>query len=284
MHEEPERPRPEIFRFLDYRDYLRELLAHLAEKNRKYSHRWIAAKAGLKSPQLISMILKGDRKLSAENAQLLAMALGLSDKEEEYLLILVELESASHQAKQLELLDRIRCQFQNGLFKDLSGKSLEYISKAYLPVIRELCALKHFTMSASEVSRVLEISEAEAEEGLETLVDLGMLRRTGPSAYERTEPSLSAPDFVSPMLMLQYNLQTIERAFKATQLKRDLRYFNSLVVSLSSKDFAAVVDKIKLLTREVDMMGEGSPRRDDVFQLSIQFFSLTGGRAREVTQ
>ncbi len=82
--------------------------------------------------------------------------------------------------------------------------------------------------------------------------------------------------------MLQYHLQILERAFQAVQLRREFRPFDNLVVALPHKDVETVRDKIRQFVRELDMLGEGAGRRDDVFQLNIQFFSLTGGRAREV--
>ena len=94
--------RPDICRYLEYREFLRDFFDWLGARDRKRSRRWIALRAGLKSPQLISMILKGDRKLSFENAQLLSLAMGLSPKETEYLVVLVELENASQREKQLE--------------------------------------------------------------------------------------------------------------------------------------------------------------------------------------
>ncbi len=83
MEEEKDqlRPRPIILNYLDYRVYIRDKIAFLQSQNRKYSQRWIAQKAGFKSPQLISMILSGQRSLSENNAQLLAYALGLTAEE-----------------------------------------------------------------------------------------------------------------------------------------------------------------------------------------------------------
>ena len=274
--------RPDIFRYLDYRDFLRDFFQHLLAKNRKYSQRWIAQKAGWKSPQLISMILKGDRKLSIESAQLLSLALGLSEREEEYLLILVELEHATHQAKQIEILERIRFQFQNGLFMDLPDAGFEYIKKWFYPAVRELCAVTSFSVTRERVAEALSISFEEAEEALVMLEAKGFIRKNLSGNFERSESSIKAADHVSPLIMLQYHLQILERAFQAVHLRREFRHFDSLVVALPHKDVETVRDKIRQFVRELDMLGEGAGRRDDVFQLNIQFFSLTGGRAREV--
>lgn len=275
--------KPVLFKYLDYRSYLKDLFAYLLESNRKYSQRWIAKKAGLKSPQLISMVLKGDRKLSVENAQLLAMALGFTEKEEEYFLILIELEQAQAKEKQLEILDRIRFQFQNGLFKDIPDSGYEYIRKWFYPAIREVYSLKNVRVKPKDLAEVLQISAEEMKEGMDLLVNLGFLKKIE-TGYERAEPSLRAEDYVSPMVMVQYHLQLLEKAFQAVQLKRDFRHFDSLIVALSHKDIDAVRTKIHQFVREIDMIAESSGRRDDIFQLSIQFFSLTGGRLPEVNK
>ncbi len=272
--------RPEIFKYLEYRSYLKDYFQFLIDQDPKFSQRWIAQRAGLKSPQLLSMILKGDRKLSTETAQLLSTPLGLNEKEEEYLNVLIELESANHMERQLEILDRIKFQFQNGLFKDLPDSGYEYLKKWYYPVVREFCAIKNLKIDPTLISHCLEISNEEAGRTLEYLIQLGFLKRVGEEIL-RAEPSLKASDFVSPLLMAQYHLQVIERAFHAMQLKRELRHFESLVFSLPTKQIDSVKEKIRQFIRELDMIAENSPRRDDVFQLSIQFFSLTGGRLKE---
>jgi len=269
--------RPEIFRYFDYRLFLKDYFEFLSKKDRKYSMRWIAQKAGLKSPQLLTMILKNERKLSTENAQLIAHALGFSEKEEEYLLILLELESASHKEKQLEILDRIRFQFQNGLFKDLTDTGFEYIRKWFYPAIREMCAIKDLNMNANIIAEAFAISGEEAQEALDLLVDRGFLSLEK-DQYRRAESSIKAADYVSPLIMAQYHLQMLEQSFKAMQLKRDIRHFDCLTVALSSKDIEIVRDKIRQFIREIDMIGEQAGKRDDVFQMNIQFFSMTGGR------
>lgn len=273
--------KPEIFQYLDYRKFLRDSLDFLARKDRKFSQRWLAQKAGWKSPQLLTMILKGQRKLSVEQAQLLSLGLKLSEKEEEYLLVLVELENAEHQEKQLEILDRIRFQFQNGFFKDLPIEGYEYLKKWQYPVVREICALKDFRVNEKIISRALDIPETESSEILTSLLAIGFLKKEGDFFLRKDAESLKASDYVSPMIMLQYHLQILERAFHAVQLNRELRHFESLVVALPLKDMEKFREKIRQFVREIDMMCESSAKKDDVFQLSIQFFSLTGGRLRK---
>ncbi len=274
--------KPEIFRYLDYREYLKDTLRFLAETDRKYSQRWLAQKAGWKSPQLFSMILKGQRKLSIEHAQLLSFGLKLTPKEEEYLLILVELETAAQSEKQLEILDRIRFQFQNGFFKELPAGGMDYLKKWIYPATREFCSLKNFDFTPAHIAKALDVSEDEAADAMQTLTTLKLIRNEK-NRYVQSEPSLRATDYISPLVMAQYHMQILEKAFQAIRLKRDFRHFESLVIAISMKDMETFRDKIKQFIREMDMIAESSTKRDDVFQLSLQFFSITSGRIKQVT-
>ena len=161
----------------------------------------------------------------------------------------------------------------------MSDEGYEYIKKWHYPAARELAALKRFPMRPEAIARALDIDESDARDSLDELVRLGFLRRREDGGFERDDPSVHAADSGSPLVMMQYHLQALERAFQATQLRRELRHLECLTVALSSRDVPAVRDKIRQLAREIDMIGETSARRDDVYQLSVQFFSLTGGRA-----
>ena len=272
-------PRPDIFSYLDYRSFLREFLTYLQSCDKKFSMRWVAKKSGIQSPQLLTMIIKGQRKLSVDNAELLALTFKLSEKEQEYLEILLELELAKNKERQIEVLDRIRFQFQNGLFKELPVFKTEYLHKWHHAVTRELLGIRQFPYSAKAIAEALAISENEAEESLQLLLHLGLLQKKA-GAYVKAETSLRAADYSSPLVMLQYHLQILERAFHAVQVTRDLRHFDSLIVALPYGQIETVREKIRQLIREVDMLGESAGKRDDVFQLSVQFFSTTAGRLK----
>ena len=272
--------KPTIFKYLDYRQYLSDVMDHLGQVDPKYSQRWFTNKAGWKSPQLLTMILKGQRKLSRDLAESLALALKLDEKESEYLFILLDLESAQNKEAQLEILDRIQFQFHNGLFKDLPANGFDYLKKWYYSATRELANISQFEVTPQNIAMALDLSVTEAEEALQFLEQNGYLIKNQ-NHYVRNEVSLKAADYMSPLIMLQYHLQILDRAFLATKLSREIRHFESLMISMPSKHFELIREKIKQLIREIDMLCENSKRHDDVFQLSIQFYSITGGRLRK---
>src|SRR5262245_41255421 len=106
---------PEILNYLDYRQFLKDRLEHLQSVNTKFSQRWVAKRAGFKSPQLLSMIITGQRNLTKDKGTELAQALKLDARETEYFLLIIELAHTETQSAQKILLDRIKTSFHSGL-------------------------------------------------------------------------------------------------------------------------------------------------------------------------
>jgi uncharacterized protein (TIGR02147 family) len=271
---------PDIFNYLDYRSFLKDRIAYLQSKNKKYSQRWIAKKAGFKSPQLISMILSGQRSLSSTNAQLLSLALDLSDKEEEYFLLTVDLAHLDNSEKQMELVAKIKTHFKNGLFKEISDEGLEYIRKWYYPAFREMVALKNYNDSAETSAEALGLTVEQIQEARNLLLELKYLELKD-GKLQRTQPSLHAPNFVSPVVMAHYHLQMLEKSFNALSLAREHRYFDNLTIAVPKKLLPEMHEMIRRWIRELDLLAESYPQKDEVYQLNLQFFSLTQGRLNE---
>ena len=270
--------RPIISQYLDYRLYIKEYISYLQSKNKKYSQRWIAKKAGFNSPQLISMIISGHRSLSSENAQLLSYAFDLSAEEEEYFNLLIELSQTKNADAQMELINKIKIHFEEGIFKELPDTGFEYLRKWYYPVIREMVIVTGFQNKPEWIARALQIEVEEVKIAISTLLELGFLIGTDDGKLQRNEPSIKAMDYVSPMIMAKYHLQMLERSFNALSLPREFRFFDTLTVSISNKNAEKVRSILQKTIREIDLLAESSPKREDVYQLNLQFFSHTQGR------
>lgn len=271
---------PNIFDYLDYRGFLRDNIAFLQAKNKKYSQRWLAKKAGLKSPQLISMILSGQRSLSASNAQLLSYAMGLSERAEEFFLLLVDLAHLENSEKQMELVAKIETHFKNGIFKEIPDQGFEYLRKWYYPALRELVTLKNFQDKPEAISALLGIGIADAKDARTLLLELGFLHKKN-GKLERREPSLHAPDFIQPIVMANYHLQMLEKSFNALSLPREHRYFDNLTFGVPKKLLPEIRELMRRWIRELDILVESYPQKDEVYQLNLQLFSLTQGRVYE---
>lgn len=271
---------PVILDYLDYRAFLKDKIAYLQSINRKYSQRWIAQKAGFKAPQLISMILSGQRSLSDTNAQLLAYALELTADEEEYFLMIVSLAHAENFEKQEDLINKIKVHFKNGIFKSIPLKSFEYLKHWYYPALREMVTVKKFEPDSERIAASLGIEPAEALEALQVLQRLQLVKNEE-GKFVRSEPSVKAADFTDPIVMAQYHLQMIQKSFNAMSLQREYRHFDTLTFAVPEALIPEIKKSVQRFVREIDVLVESFPSKDDVWQMNIQLFSLTQGRKLE---
>src|SRR3954463_6813483 len=116
---------PDILDYMDYRLFLKERLEHLQGVDRKFSQRWVAKRAGFKSPQLLSMIMQGHRNLTKDKAVDLGKALKMSDRETEYFHLLIDLAECTNHGAQKTLLERLQASFKDGLFASIPDDGIE---------------------------------------------------------------------------------------------------------------------------------------------------------------
>jgi uncharacterized protein (TIGR02147 family) len=271
---------PDVLSYLNYRDYLRDGLQALGDADAKYSQRWLAKRIGLKSPQLFSMILSGQRNLTPDLASKLADAFGMSALETEYFQVITELGHATDRDMQERLLARIRTSFQTGLFRLIEDDGKEIYRHWYLPALIEMTTLERFREDVPWLSKCLGISEGEVTAGLKLLIELGFLRREN-GRLTRSEPSRHTGDKFYPIVLGRYHLQVLERAFRATAMSRDKRYFEALTIAIRRDAFPELVQRIQRLVREFDAAAESAQGREEVYQLAVQLFPHTDCVAAE---
>src|SRR5688500_3950309 len=80
----------EIFKYTDYRSYLKDWYA-AAKAEGIMSFRIFSRLSNLKSPNILKLVMDGDRNLSQTTALRFATALGLNKAEKDYFLNLVNL-------------------------------------------------------------------------------------------------------------------------------------------------------------------------------------------------
>ena len=82
---------PSIYRYLDYRAYLRDWFAARKAEDPSFSRREFARRAGRTSPGFLTEVMDGTRQLTAPTVAAVTHALGLSRAESTYFGSLVAL-------------------------------------------------------------------------------------------------------------------------------------------------------------------------------------------------
>ncbi|HKP94991.1 MAG TPA: TIGR02147 family protein [Fibrobacteria bacterium] len=97
----------DVFRYEDYRRFLRDRFFAMQSLEPGFSQRGLARKAGIANPGFFNEVIKGRRRLSPAAAAKMAMGLDLSGEESEYFQALVEYAETREPRAKLAAGDRL---------------------------------------------------------------------------------------------------------------------------------------------------------------------------------
>jgi uncharacterized protein (TIGR02147 family) len=78
-----------IYKYENYRDFLKDFFVEQKRIKRHFSHRYLADKAGFSSPSFFHNVINGKRNLSVESIEKLSRVLDFKGKEGKFFTFLV---------------------------------------------------------------------------------------------------------------------------------------------------------------------------------------------------
>jgi len=271
----------EPFDYLDYRAYLRALYAERRALDRSFSHRAFCKRAGLRSTNYLSLVMKGERNLTPAMALRFAKACGLKAGAGDYFCALV----AFNQAKEVEVRDR--CYARLGKFRrfrqvhQIDAAQAAYHASWYVPAIRELCTRPDFREDPAWIARTLlpQITRAQARAALDTLQQLGFLRRDAGGRLQQVDALVTTGKTPDRAQVVRYHRGMLERASAALDLvPREEREMSSLTLCVSEATMQRLMARINELRRELLQVAEVDGPADRVVQINFQLFPLSRSR------
>lgn len=268
----------DVFAYLDYRAFLRDVYAEKKALGRGFSFRAFSRLAGLRSPNYLKLVIDGERNLSDQMAPRFATALGLRDDAARYFVDLVAFNQAKDAAARNAAYTRL-----TGFRRYRSAHRLElahaaYHSTWYLPAIRELAARCDFEAEPEWIAPRLRppISKDEAKSALATLFELGLLVTGEDGRVSQGEALVSTGPETRGHHIGNYHRMMMSRAAASIDdvpaAERDV---SSLTLCVGGKGLAEIKDRIQKFRRELLELStrESDPR--EVVQINFQLFPLT---------
>ena len=265
-----------IFKYDDYRSFLQDYFNEVKEKKKFFSHRYLANRAGFSSPSFVHQVIKGRRNLSVESTQKLKHGLSLDGKIANYFGLLVQF----NQSKTTEDKEKYRSQLheirRTSEYYKLNKNHINYCRYPYMQVVRELVVHADWNGDFRKLSQMLNpsITPRQAEEAVETLVNLGMIQnKKGKYIQKDQVVTMRDVDVVYKKdmrrdLLLQ-GVEAVDK-FSATE-----RHSSSGVISMSEKCFAEVSSMIDDFRQKVFAKITDDEEVDRVYNLSLQLFPVS---------
>ncbi len=268
----------DVFEYLDYRAYLRDVYTARRDAGRPLSFRAFSRKAQLRSPNYLKLVMDGERNLTEVMAERFADALTLTGDGRQYFVDLVAFTQAtSHDARSLayERLTRSR-RFRRVHHLDMA--QADYHAHWYLPAIRELVALPGFVEDPAWVAAQLvpRITKRQAEDALRTLEALGLLRRNANGQLAQTDGIVSTGTETRGLHIGAYHRAMLDRAKAAIELvpaaERDL---SALTLALGAEGILRLKARLARFRRELLELSELENEPTQVVQVNFQVFPLS---------
>src|SRR5205809_2149006 len=97
----------DVFSYQDFRVFLRDFYTDRRQVDRKFSIRFFARRAGLRSENYLKVVMDGRRNLTAKNLPKFVKGLGLGPTQAEFFEALVNLNQAKDLTERRDLLERV---------------------------------------------------------------------------------------------------------------------------------------------------------------------------------
>lgn len=266
----------DIFAYTDYRQFIKDACEEARKVKPFFSYRYIAQKTGLKSVGFISWVVSGKRNMSASLTHKVAAILKLGKREADYFELLVNHNQAKTTEERQYYLERLLA-FRSTRAAIVDHDRDKYYSRWYYSAVRELVALTRIH-DESQISKLLQpfISRSEANEALQLLSRLGIIRLNKDKFYERVDPALTSGPDIDPAIIHGFQTATMQLAQSALhRFPKEDRDVSTVTLSCNAKDLARIRERVRQMRAEITEIACASENADQVFQVNTQVFPLT---------
>ena len=213
---------PDLFSFLDHRAYLADWFTWKKSTNPRFSHRVFSRLAGVRSPSLLLLVTKGDRNITPNTLPGFIKALALDAEEAGFFALLVALDATDAADERTAIFQRIAASQRFRAARPIEGESFRYLSCWYIPAVRELATCVGFEPDPAWIAATLQpaITPGQAQEALDTLTALGMLRVDPDGRVHVTDATLVTPHEVAGTAVHNYHGGMLARSAGAIRAFR----------------------------------------------------------------
>jgi len=273
---------PDIFTYTEYRKYLADTWTERKAQDPKFSHRFIALRAGFSSSAFFSRILTGDVNLTPSGALRLAEVFRLNHQETRYFELLVLFDQSRSHEERMHFLDRLATWRRHPL-PEVDASKLAFCRDWKSVAVLETLDLVEHGDDHESLGKMMfpPIPGAEIEESLRLLDELGLARRDEAGIWRKTDKFLTTGDSDAEAIDI-FRQKTMELGIEAMhRFSREDRSISTLTLTLSKEAFERVRDRLRHLRREIMEISRSDDKADRVVQINFQAFPLSMRQAED---
>jgi uncharacterized protein (TIGR02147 family) len=246
---------PNLFAYLDYRQYLKDYYEEKKAASSVFSYKGFANKAGFKTKSFLKMVIMGKKNLSDISLQKVAKALKLDDKATSYFEDLVAFNQAKSLKLRNQLLEKLLVHKVAGVGRVIQQAQYEFYAQWFHHTLREILPYHDFKGDYEKLGNMLTppISKEDARRSVDLMTRLGLIQKQENGHLENfllaSKALVSCP---APM--------------------RDL---SCLVVRLSDGGFQLMKQEIQGFRKRLLELAESDQNFKRVYHISFQMYPTT---------
>jgi uncharacterized protein (TIGR02147 family) len=270
-----------IFEYDNYREFLKDAYDHLKSENSNFSFRYFSRVAGFKSPNILKLVMDGDRNLAPESIDQFAKGFKLNKEESHFFRNLVLLNQSKTSEQKQQYAEEIMKSRAYKKTHPLKESQYNFFGRWYSVLVRELVGLPAFKEDYDWIASQIQpsISAAEARRVVEELITLGLLIRDEQGQLKQNSKNVGTPDEVTSSVIANCHRELMKRASESIDtVPREKRDISALTFTVSEPTAAKIKEIIQKVRKEIMELAahDGSP--DSIYQLNFQLFPLVQTR------
>lgn len=272
-----------IYDYIDYRQYLVALYEYLHATDGSVSYRSFSRLAGSTSPNFLQLIRDRKLNIAPRSVSLLANTLKLNKKEEEYFEAIISFDHAKTHKEKDRYLRHVLQMRNNTATVELQKEQFDFVSRWYIPVVRELLICKEYTDDPQWIADriVPRISLTQVKKAITLLENLGMITRNAAGQpWRQTSRTVSTPSEVLSVAATSYHLDAIglgrDAIERFTAASRDIR---AVTIGLPHSKIPEIKQRIEGFWNELLSFANDQHLVEEVVQVNIQMFPMSDTRS-----
>lgn len=267
----------DLFGYLNYRDFLRDAYEERHSGDWRFSHRYIAERAGFDS-SMFNKILQGKRNLTERMVKVFADIFCNDVREKSYFANMVAFNQAKTHSESRQYLEKLvatkECKVE-----DLAKDQFEYFDHWYHAVVRELVTFYPYVGDDAALGLMVRppITASQVKSSIALLERLSMIRKDETTGtYVQTQGLISSGSESYSTAVNSYIQQNLDVAQTALdRFDKTERNLSTLAFACDETTYAELVEMVRRFRREVLAKVSQCEKPNRVFQLGMQLFPLS---------
>jgi uncharacterized protein (TIGR02147 family) len=270
--------KPEVYEFLDYREYLKAYYEFNKKKDAQFSHRIMARKMGFTSPNFLKLVIDKERNIGKSSLQKIIKGLGLKKKEAEYFSYLVFFIKAKTRIEKNYYYSLISSLRSKKIISPIQKDQFKYYNDWYNIVIRELINNQPVDVDYTEIAKKIipPVLPKQVKKSIKILEELGLIERTKNGRFVQSSPLINTGNEVESLLLKNFHDKMIELGrLSLEQFPSEKREISSCTVKISEKGFKRLKARLQEFREEVLQIVKEDDKVDRIAQVNFQLFPLS---------